>query len=65
MPKPVTLISTTARLDRKLRVTCALLESVAKRYPLGSSEQEAIREAAFALVYLHSHNQLSETYQSF
>jgi hypothetical protein len=41
-------------MDKEIRATCEVLESVSKNYPRGSAERVAIREAADAFIYLRA-----------
>jgi len=52
-------------MDSEIRATCKILESVSKRYPRGSAERVAIREAADAFIYLRLHEGLKESYELF
>ncbi len=52
-------------MDRDIRATCKVLEAVAKRYPRGSAERLAIREAADAFIYLRLHEGLKQSYEAF
>jgi hypothetical protein len=52
-------------MDREIRATCKVLESVAKNYPRGSAERVAIREAADAFIYLRLHEGLKQSYEAF
>ena len=52
-------------MDREIRATCRILESVAKRYPRGSVERSAIRAAADAFIYLRLHEGLKQSYEAF
>jgi hypothetical protein len=65
MPKPRKTNSDPDARDNELRATCKVLESVAKSYPRGSAEREAVRQAADALVYLRSHQELLEAYEAY
>ncbi len=52
-------------MDKEIRATCKILESVAKNYPRGSAERGAIREAADAFIYLRLHEGLKQSYEAF
>lgn len=65
MPKSRTKISDAEAMDREIRATCKVLESVAKSYPRGSAERIAIREAADAFIYLRLHEGLRQSYEAF
>ena len=52
-------------MDNEIRTTCNILESIAKRYPQGSAEDLAIREAADAFIYLRQHEGLKKSYEAF
>jgi hypothetical protein len=65
MPKSRTKISDAEAMDREIRTTCKILESVAKDYPRGSVERGAIRKAADAFIYLRLHEGLKRSYEAF
>jgi hypothetical protein len=65
MPKSRRADSDPEGMDREVRETCKILESVAKRYPPGSAEHEAIRRAAEAFIYLRLHESLKSSYEAF
>lgn len=52
-------------MDTEMLATCQILESIAKRYPRGSAESNAIREAAYAFIYLRQHEGLKKNYAAF
>ncbi len=52
-------------MDTKIRATCAVLETVAMKYPKGSAEREAVKEASFAYSYLQLHEGLKAAYAKF
>lgn len=52
-------------MDNEIRATCKILWSVAKSFPRGSAEREAIREASDAFVYLLLHEGLKKGYMAF
>jgi hypothetical protein len=52
-------------MDREIRATCKILETVAKGYSRGSVERTAIRKAADAFIYLRLHQGLKKSYQTF
>lgn len=52
-------------MDNEIRATCKILESVARRYPRGSTERMAVREAADAFIYLRLHEGLKKSYEAF
>lgn len=58
-------ISDAEMMDKEIRATCKILESVAKKYPRGSSERKAIREAAEAFIYLRLHEGLKKHYRAY
>jgi hypothetical protein len=58
-------VSDVEAMDREVRATCEVLWSVAKSFPKGSAEREAIREAKDALVYLRLHETLAKSYKAF
>lgn len=54
------------RSGRKgFRATWDILESIAKNYPDTSEEHEAVSQAAYAFLYLHSRKSLMQSYKSF
>ena len=65
MPKSRTKIFDAEAMDREIRATCKVLESVAKSYPRGSAEHRAIREAADGFIYLRLHEGLKQSYEAF
>ena len=65
MPKSRTQFSDAEAMDRQIRATCKILESVAKSYPRGSAERGAIREASDAFIYLRLHEALKQSYEAF
>ncbi|MFO1511527.1 MAG: hypothetical protein U1F83_01205 [Verrucomicrobiota bacterium] len=65
MPKSRTKVCDAEAMDREIRATCKILESVAKSYPRGSAERGAIREAADAFIYLRLHEGLKQSYEAF
>ena len=52
-------------MDKQIRATCEILESLAKSCPRGSVKQRAIREAAYAFIYLRMHEGLNKSYRAF
>jgi len=58
-------ISKDDAMDQKIRETCKILQSIAKTYPRGSAEREALREAVDAFVYLELHKGLKRSYEAF
>lgn len=48
-----------------VRVTCDILHSIAESYPVRSRERKAVSEAAEALVFLTTHEQLKASYDEF
>jgi hypothetical protein len=52
-------------MDREIRATGKILWSVAKSFPKGSAEREAIRAAGDAFVYLRLHETLKKSYAAF
>ena len=58
-------VSDAEAMDREIRATCKILETVAKGYPRGSVERAAIRKAADAFIYLRLHEGLKKSYQAF
>ena len=58
-------VSKAKTLDKEIRATCKILESVAKSYPRGSPEREAIREAADAFIHLRLQQGLQSSYYAF
>ncbi|MFZ2642279.1 MAG: hypothetical protein WA117_14875 [Verrucomicrobiia bacterium] len=56
---------TGASMNKEIRATCKILESLAKSCPRGSAKQKAIREAAYAFIYLRMHEGLNESYRAF
>ena len=58
-------VSDAEAMDREVRATCKILWSIAKSFPKGSAEREAIREARDAFVYLRLHETLKKSYQIF
>ena len=65
MPKPRRPVSNVEAMDKEIRATCKILWSVAKSFPRGSAEREAIREARDAFVYLRLHESLQKSYAAF
>ena len=65
MPKSRKPVSGAEAMDREIRATCKILESVARRYKRGSAERGAIREAADAFIYLRLHEGLKHSYEAF
>jgi hypothetical protein len=49
--------------DAEMRETCAILESIAEEYPVGSDEEQANRNAALAYIAVHLHENLKKAYQ--
>ena len=54
----------TTRAD-SLFTTCDILQSIAENYPARSRERKAVRDAAEALVFLSTHEQLKPSYDKF
>ena len=65
MPKSRKPVTGGDAMDREIRATCKILESVAKNYPRGSAERGAVREAANAFIYLRLHEGLKQSYEAF
>jgi hypothetical protein len=65
MPKSRKPVSGAEAMDREIRATSKILESVARNYPRGSAERSAIREAAAAFIYLRLHEGLKQSYEAF
>ena len=65
MPKSRKPIADAEAMDREIRATCKILESVARSYSRGSAERNAIREAADAFIYLRLHDGLKQSYEAF
>lgn len=65
MPKLRKPVSDAEAIDREIRETCKVLESVARSYPRGSAERGAIKEAADAFIYLRLHQALKQSYEAF
>lgn len=65
MPKARTKVFDADVMDREIRATCKVLKIVAKKYPSGSAERAAIREATDAFVYLRLHEGLKQSYEAF
>ena len=65
MPKSRKPVSDADAMDKEIRATCKILWSVAKSFPKGSAEREAIREARDSFVYLRLHEGLRESYEAF
>jgi hypothetical protein len=63
--KPNGSVSDAEAMDREIRATCTIVESVAWSYPRDSAEREAIREAADAFIYLRLHKGLKKSYRAF
>lgn len=54
-----------SELNPEFETVCAVLESVAKRFPKDSVEAKAIQEAAEAYVFLQLHLKLRHSYKAF
>jgi hypothetical protein len=52
-------------MDSEVRATCKILWSIAKTFPRGSVQRQAVREARDALVYLRLHEELKKSYAAF
>jgi hypothetical protein len=65
MPKSRKPVSDVEAMDKEIRKTCKVLRRVAKGFPKGSVEREAIREAIDAFVYLRLHEILKKSYTAF
>ena len=65
MTKPHKPVSDAEEMDNEIHAVCKTLWSIAKRFPRGSAEREAIREARDALVYLRLHKGLKRRYAAF
>lgn len=65
MPRSAKPASDAEIMDKEIRATCKVLESVAKGYPRGSAERKAIREAAEAFIYLRLHEGLKKSYRAY
>jgi hypothetical protein len=65
MPKSRKPLSDAEAMDREIRATCKILESIAESYPQNSIEHRAIREATDAFIYLRLHEGLRRSYEAF
>ena len=52
-------------LNTEFEIVCTVLESVAKTYPEDSEEAKAVKEAAYAYVFLQLHSKLRRSYEAF
>jgi len=65
MPKSQKSVPDAETMDREIRATCKILESIAKSYPRGSAERVAVREATDAFIYVRLHEGLKQSYERF
>jgi len=49
--------------DAEIRRVCSLLENIARQYPDGSPESDAIADAAHAFILVRQHKSLARAYR--